>query len=467
MLSQQKPLAQAATGRDLRDKPALREQMCRSYMTVVQEVLRTTPAYTNPGFMRKPERLPNGVPFRYVSWPALASQCVTVSFQIRDEDLARVEALDDRMAMRAGSTSARVYRDLKIMRVEFTLPETQWLDVPLSGLPHHQKDQACVGLRTLGSPAVIDWNIPHKTVFGGTQTGKTTLLTDLVISLARAHTPEECQLIILNPKNEPSLNRFDHLPHLRVPLAVDYDDCVTTLRYCLGEMLARKGDRPRTKTRIVIIADEVADLVMAFPEIGVIITRLSQLAGGLRMNMVAASQAANPLVFGATGSLAKANFPSKIVFQLPRDQSYLATGQAGVRTDTLGRKGDGLAVVGNKVRRFRAAWPGERDFARLPRVETVPPLDESLVVGDAALGLDDSGDKYPSPEIVGDMLAYAIQMRPDNKPSASAKAIRQQFQGATSRATWIRKVAEQLRQRTEYWQEVKACRVEVLGEGEL
>lgn len=459
---------QQAGGRELRQNPVLRRQLNHRYLAAVDHVLRTTPAWHKTGLMRKRTQLPDGVPYRFVSAPDLASQCVTVSFLIRDEDLQRVSALEDRMAMQAGASSVRIYRDLSVMRVEFLLPEFQWLDVPLGGLPH-RRNRACVGLRTLGSPAVIDWKIPHKTVFGGTQTGKTTFLADLIISLARTHDPEEFKFVILNPKNEPFLNKFARLPHLLGEIAVDYEDAATLMRYCLGEMTVRKDDPARAKaSRVVIIIDEIAELIQVQPEIGLIVTRLSQFAGGLNMNLVLASQAANPRVFGDKGSLAKANFGSSIAFQLPRDQSYLATRLAGVRTDTLGRNGDGLAVAGNRVSRFRAAWPTEDDIARLPRASRPPKLNRNLVAGDVGLDQDgpkssEADDKYLPPEEMGNMLAYAVEMRPDNSQAASANAIRKEFRIGTSRASWIRDVAQHFRERTDYWQALKSCEVDILG----
>jgi hypothetical protein len=66
------------------------------------------------------------------------------------------------------------------------------------------------------------------------------------------------------------------------------------------------------------------------------------------------TQAANPSVFGEKESLAKANFPSRIVFQLPREQAYLATGIEGQQPEKLGGDGDGIAVVNGRTTRTRS-----------------------------------------------------------------------------------------------------------------
>ena len=109
------------------------------------------------------------------------------------------------------------------------------------------------------------------------------------------------------------------------------------------------------KAKCLNLIDEVAELVIAKPEVGDSITRLSQMSGGLGMNLIAASQAANPSVFGDKGSLAQANFATRLVFQLPNDQSWLATKVKGQHTGELGGKGDGLFITMSGV--------GAREFA--------------------------------------------------------------------------------------------------------
>lgn len=57
----------------------------QSYVQAVSYVLRHTDATQRQMWRRV--RLPGGVPFRFVSPPVLGPQCVTVTLQIRDEDL--------------------------------------------------------------------------------------------------------------------------------------------------------------------------------------------------------------------------------------------------------------------------------------------------------------------------------------------------------------------------------------------
>ncbi len=420
----------------------------RVYLQAIAYVLRHSDASQRRLPFGRRVKLATGVPFRFLGPPVAGPQCVTVTLQIRDEDLKTVLGLSDRLAMAAGSQFARIYRDLAVVRVEFTLPKSQWQEVILSKL-NHRPGLATIGQKALGPPARVDWSTPHKAVFGSTRSGKTTCLADLIISLARTHQPDDYQFLILNPKNDPALRPFNRLVHLAAPVAATYDECADLLRFALAEMECRRQNNWLTRRRLVVIVDEIAQLTQVNPETGPMITQLSQLAGGLNINLVVASQAANPSVFGGTGSLAKANFGSRIVFQLPREQAYLATGVEGQFTDKLGGNGDGLAVSNGRVTRFRAAWPTEADYLALPQTETEPALPApDQLAGDAAI---ESSEQ--SWQIDPDRLAYALVIK------SSATAIREQFGGGTAGAMRVRDYAALLKQRIKYWRRLKAQEV--------
>ena len=404
------------------------------YLQAVAYVLRHTDASRRQLLRRV--KLEGGLPFRFNSQPVVGPQCVTVTLQIRDEDLKTVLTLGDRLAMASGSPFARVYRDLALVRVEFTLPRGRWREVHLSQLPH-RASSATIGQKALGPVARVDWHNPHKSIFGATRSGKTTCLANFILSLARTHSPDEYQFLILNPKNDITFQPFARLAHLAAPLANNYEDSANLLRFALAEMERRRQDNNRCRQRWVVVVDEVSQLTQINPETGPMLTQLSQMAGGLNINLLVASQAANPSVFGDKGSLAKANFPSRIVFQLPREQAYLATGLEGQHTEKLGGDGDGLAIVNGRTTRFRAAWPEERDYEALPRLaqEPAPPETDQLA-GDRLV------DEW---QIDPDRLAYALVVK------SSATALRSQFGGGTAKSMLVRDYSQLLKQRIRYW----------------
>lgn len=411
------------------------------YMMAVAEVLQKAEARRRGmRTLGRTVRLAQGIPFKFLGYPVAGPQCVTVSLRIEDDDLGTVLKLGERLAHRANSQFARVYRDLNVVRVEFTLPPEQWRLVEIGNLPHH-RESITVGQRALGPVARLDWTNPHKAIFGSSQTGKTTCLADMIISLARSSSPDEVKLLILNPKNDPAFEPFRRLRHLAAGMATVYEACVGLLRFALREMTDRKGGVERY--RLVVIIDEVAQLTKNVPETGPIITQLSQMAGGLRINLVVASQAANPSTFGSEGSLAQANFQSRLVFQLPHAQAYLATNLPGQHPEKLGGSGDGLAINGDKVTRFRAGLPRSVDYEGLTRNEVEPSAPEvGLLAGDAAI----TQERW---QVDPDRLAYAMIMRD------SATAIQKQFGGGTDRARMVRDYAVELRERANYWVQIK------------
>lgn len=415
------------------------ETATQRYLQAAAYVLQHTKATRRRAWSRKP--LTGGVPFRFLGAPVVGPQCVTITIQIRDEDLKTVLTLGDRLAMASSVPSVRVYRDLAVVRLEFLLPRSQWQAVYLSRLPHRPRS-ATIGQTALGPVARVDWTRPHKAIFGTTQSGKTTCLADFILSLARTHAPDDYRFLILNPKNDPALRPFARLAHLAAPVAVSYDDSAGLLRFALAEMERRRQDPARTETRLVVVVDEIAQLTQLNPETGPMLTQLSQLAGGLDINLLVASQAANPSVFGDKGSLAKANFPSRLVFQLPREQAYLATGLDGQHPEMLGGAGDGLAISNGRATRFRAAYPQPRDYEALPRLEREPPPPaRELLAGDRAI------DTW---QIDPDRLAYALVVKD------SATAIRSRFGGGTSKAMQVRDYSQVLKQRLQYWRQTQA-----------
>jgi len=417
------------------------------YANQIAGVLQKTEAHERRG-LRK-QKLPYGVPFQWAGQPVRGPQCATFALKVRDQDLKNILDLGPRLALATGSHACRVYRDHSVVRVEFTLPKGEWKEVPLNTLPVRPGKMA-VGRQALGATQWLNWAIPHKAVFGATRTGKTVFLSDLIISAALAHQPDDYRFLILNPKNDPALRPFHNLAHLAGPMAVGYEDCDRTLRYALAEMEARRLDHTRTHTRWVVVVDEVAHLVTNVPEVSGMLTQLGQLAGGLNMNLVVASQSANPSVFGKSGTLARTNLGSRFVFQLPKEQSWLATGVKGVDTQELGGLGDGFVVADDRVARFRAALPSQADYDKLPRVEVIDQPRGEQVAPDRLVDRPVSDLTVTNPtyeeDQSWDVEELALRTVWAIMKKASAHAVRQEFGGGQKRADTISKLAAKMRE---------------------
>lgn len=424
-----------------------------TYQLAVARVLSQTESYSPRDWAGRRQKLARGVPFRFAGNTVYGPQAATVTVQLRPDgdDLRRVEPAGERFALASASHFCHVYRHLNLVRIEFTLPADKWRVVPFAGLPQH-RDALAIGQQATGAVARLDWRNPHKAVFGATQYGKSTFLVDYLVAIAKTYRPDECKIFVCNPKDDTKFHPFHNLAHLGHPIMVDYAACERLLMMGKVEALARRGDLSRCKERWVFLVDEVAELVDNRPGVGDIVKSLSQIAGGLNVNLVAASQSANPSVFGGDGHKAKTNFGTRIIFNLPSSQAYLATDVGGrqypVERLGAGGKGDGIVVSNGQVTRFRAALPSLSDFEGLLRVEAPVAMSQlDQPIGDMIVDLPSS----PSTDFSIDWKGKGQTWTPDDLGRymawslinhASAEAIRREFRIGTDRATVVKKVLE-------------------------
>jgi S-DNA-T family DNA segregation ATPase FtsK/SpoIIIE len=180
-----------------------------------------------------------------------------------------------------------------------------------------------------GDPVAADLTkMPHLLIAGATGSGKTVCLDSIVACLLLHNSPEDVQLIMVDPKRV-ELVAFNGIPHLAAPVIVDVDQAISALRWLNREMdrryrlfaeaRARNIDgynrdcHPENKLPyFVLVIDELADLmVAAFDEVEHAICRLAQLARATGIHIIVATQ--RPSVDVITG-LIKANFPTRISF---------------------------------------------------------------------------------------------------------------------------------------------------------
>ena len=222
--------------------------------------------------------------------------------------------------------------------------------------------------------------MPHLLIAGATGSGKTVCLNSVICCLLMHNTPNDVQLIMVDPKRV-ELTPFNSIPHLATPVIVDTNKALTTLRWLNQEMdkryqkLATAGARNiegynRGKTAeerfpyLILIIDELADLMMAgFDEVEHILCRLAQLARATGIHLIVATQ--RPSVDVVTG-LIKANFPTRI--------SFAVTSQVDSRTilDMVGAekllgRGDMLYMPTEaaKPKRLQGCWVSDTEAERL------------------------------------------------------------------------------------------------------
>jgi S-DNA-T family DNA segregation ATPase FtsK/SpoIIIE len=293
-----------------------------------------------------------------------------------------------------------------------------------------------------GQPVVADLaRMPHLLVAGTTGSGKSVAINTMILSLLYRLNPEECRLIMVDPKML-ELSVYDGIPHLLTPVVTDPQKAVTALKWAVREMedryrkMARLGVRnidgynsraaaarqsgeqvfmqvqtgfakgtgePIFEEReidlspmpfIVIIVDEMADLMMvAGKEIEGAIQRLAQMARAAGIHLIMATQ--RPSVDVITGTI-KANFPTRISFQVTsKIDSRTILGEQGA--EQLLGQGDMLHMAGGgRLARVHGPFVSdaevEKVVAHLKAQATPEYLDTVTADGDAPLADEDEGD---------------------------------------------------------------------------
>ena len=313
---------------------------------------------------------------------------------------SRVVALADDIARNMSAISARVAVIPGRNVIGIELPNAKREGVALRELVDSQsfEDQAAslpiiLGKNIAGDPVITDLApMPHLLVAGTTGSGKSVGLNCMILSLLYRLTPEQCRMIMIDPKML-ELSMYDDIPHLLSPVVTDPAKAVRALKWAVEQMEDRyrqmssvgvrslasfndkvraakaKGSplgrrvqtgydsdtgRPvyeeeqldyRVLPQIVVIVDELADLMMtAGKEVEFLIQRLAQKARAAGIHLIMATQ--RPSVDVITGVI-KANLPTRISFHVTsKIDSRTILGEQGAE-QLLGR-GDMLYMPGGK-----------------------------------------------------------------------------------------------------------------------
>lgn len=232
-----------------------------------------------------------------------------------------------------------------------------------------------IGKDVSGYPYVADLeSMPHLLIAGATGSGKSVCINAIITSLVYRNSPQDVQLILIDPKRL-ELSQYADIPHLLCEVVTDAKKAVKALNWVLEEMdvryrlLARRGVRNIQQYQeglpyIVVIIDELADLILTAPqEIEPALTKLAQMARAVGIHLVTATQ--RPSVDVITG-LIKANFPCRIAFKVASKVDSRTIIDTNGAERLLG-KGDMLLLAPGSAEpiRLHGAFVSHEETARL------------------------------------------------------------------------------------------------------
>ena len=270
--------------------------------------------------------------------------------------------------------------------------------------------------------------MPHVLVAGATGSGKSVTIHAIITSLLYRNSPENLRFIMVDPKRV-ELTLYNKIPHLLTPVITDAKKTILALKWATKEMDRRydvleskavkdidsyhknvlapavkkveelkkdgkynpeKNPVPEPLPYIVVVIDELADIMMAYPrELEAGIVRLAQMSRAVGIHLILSTQ--RPSVNVITGII-KANIPARIALQV--------VSQIDSRTilDTVGAEkllgaGDMLYIGGemSKPVRIQSAFVSEKEVKDVVKYLANSYKDE-LIGGEIDLGEVAGGD---------------------------------------------------------------------------
>ncbi|MFT4027202.1 MAG: DNA translocase FtsK 4TM domain-containing protein [Novosphingobium sp.] len=346
-----------------------------------------------------------------------------------------------------------------------------------------------LGKDIAGEPVVADLAaMPHLLVAGTTGSGKSVGLNAILLSLLYRLTPQQCRLILVDPKVL-ELKSYDDIPHLLSPVVTEPAKAVRALKWAVEEMERRYrmmseisvrnisgfNDKVRTAIakgkplgrriqvgfdpetgeelyeehqldyqvipQIVVIVDELADLMVTVgKEIEVLIQRLSQKSRAAGIHLIMATQ--RPSVDVITGVI-KANLPTRISFAVTsRIDSRTILGEQGA--EQLLGKGDMLyKPSSDPVKRVHGPFVSDEEVEKVAdywRSQGSPEYVDSVTEEpeDGGFGFDDIDAASDSPD--ERKYRQVCQIVFESQKASASWIQRQMGVGYNTAAKWIERM---------------------------
>jgi DNA segregation ATPase FtsK/SpoIIIE, S-DNA-T family len=185
-----------------------------------------------------------------------------------------------------------------------------------------------LGLDVAGNAKVADISkMPHVLIAGQTGSGKSVCINSWINSILFHASPDEVRMIMVDPKRV-ELTPYNGIPHLLVPVIVEPEKVISSLKWAVAEMERRYKTFTEVGAKnieaynnlsgfqsmpyILIIIDELAEIMLFSPsEVEDNVCRIAQMARATGIHLILSTQ--RPSVNVITG-LIKANIPARISF---------------------------------------------------------------------------------------------------------------------------------------------------------
>ena len=381
-------------------------------------------------------------------------------------------ATDMRRAMATEQIRIALVPRTRYIGVEMVNPNRQYVHYQsLMSNPDfmdsEMKIPLALGVEISGKPFYADLaKMPHILIAGRTGSGKSVFVQSIITSIVYHSTPDECKLIIVDPKGV-DFNKWRDIPHLITPIVTEAGAAVNVLKWAVREMEDRYKELQLVEAQniadynkladkmnaagktfkkkvpvgtneegqieyetqevemqnmpyIVLIMDEIADLMQqARKDVEACIQRITQKARAAGIHLVAATQRPDTSVI--TGVI-KSNLPTRISFQARSYIDSMTTlGERGA--EMLLAQGDMLySESGKQPIRIHGALIQDKEtdkIAKFLRAQAAPDYVEGITevaaeISNSILGLSpgkgDNEDLYSQ--------AVEIVLR-DKKPTIS------------------------------------------------
>jgi len=307
--------------------------------------------------------------------------------------ISKITALDDDLALALQALSIRIIAPIpgkSVIGFEVsnkTRSTVYFHDIVRSsafaqstGLP------LAIGVDTIGNHVVVDLaRMPHVLIAGSTGSGKSVALHTMIMSLLFKHTPDDLNLILIDPKRL-EFSSYKDIAHLVFPIVMQPQAAIPVLKWVVAQMEQRyeimtevgarnindyhalcKGRSDYAKMPyMVVIIDELADLMMTCGrDIEDLIARIAQMARAAGIHMILATQ--RPSVDVITG-LIKVNIPSRISCRVTSKVDSRTILDCNGAEKLLGR-GDMLFLdsADSSIKRVHGAYVSDAEIAAVVR----------------------------------------------------------------------------------------------------